>query len=309
MVRERFINYLQYEKRYSSLTIQAYHNDLEQFEKFLLQRYELNQPEKADQKMIRSWLAELFDTKNLPRSINRKLTTLKTFFRFCQKNGYVAVNPAHNLNASKTSKRLPTFVLEDKMKPLFSEIDFGQGFEAERNRLILKLFYLTGIRKSELCGIQHSDIDFGQKNIRIIGKNNKERFIPIEKDLEDDIKHYEQLKSAFFSESEIGNQENNFNAQLPNKQPPFFVTSKGKPLNPRSVYTIVHTFLSHITTIEKRSPHVLRHTFATHMLNNGADINIIKEILGHANLAATQIYTHNTIDKLKKIYKTAHPRA
>ena len=292
MELKSFIQYLRYEKRVSSHTVLAYQNDLQQFFIFLKSLYETEDASSVTHSMVRSWIVDLMEKEISPRSINRKLTTLKTFYKFLLRQGKVFTNPMLRVQAPKTSKRLPVFVDEKKMDLLFNENNFAEGFEATRDRLMLEIFYATGIRLSELIGLEDLNIDTYQCQVKVLGKRNKERIIPFTKKLKELINIYLKARQDIVSNT-----------------PAFFVTNKGKKLYPKLVYRIVTTRLGTVTTLDKKSPHVLRHTFATHMLNNGADINSVKELLGHANLSATQVYTHNTIEKLKKVYKQAHPRA
>jgi integrase/recombinase XerC len=295
MTKDRFLDYITYEKRYSQHTIHAYRSDLEQFFDFVTNQYNLSDINKVDHQIIRSWVVSLMESGNTARTVNRKITTLKSYFKFQIKEGSVKENPMNRVVAPKTSQRLPVFVEQESMKILFDEIDFGEGYEAARDRLIMELFYATGMRLSELINLKDADIDLYKRVLKVTGKRNKQRIIPFSGNLVDMLNGYLDVKRKTFPENEQ-------NSHL-------FLTNKGEQLYPKMVYRVVHRYLNKVTTISKRSPHVIRHTFATHMLNNGADLNAIKEILGHANLAATQIYTHNTIEKLKEIYKQAHPRA
>jgi integrase/recombinase XerC len=245
--------------------------------------------------MIRSWIVSLMEEGISPRSINRKITTLKSFYKFLLKEGSVKENPMSRVVAPKTSHRLPSFVEQDSMDTLFNKVDFGEGYPAARDRMIIELFYATGMRLSELINLREDDVDYVKNVIKVTGKRNKQRLIPLSMNLANVLNDYIGMKRKAFSSS--------------NPATWLFLTNKGEKLYSRMVSRIVHQYLDQVTTISKRSPHVIRHTFATHMLNNGADLNAIKEILGHANLAATQVYTHNTIEKLKSIYKQAHPRA
>lgn len=289
-----FIQYLNYEKHYSAHTIKAYQTDIIQFNQFLLTQYKIDDYAIVNHQHIRAWLASLINEKNEARSVNRKLSSLRGLFKFLLKEGYVSKTPMSKVQPPKTAKKLPVFVEEQSMNQLFDheKIEFGEDFEGVRNRLMILLFYTCGVRLSELIGLKSGDVDFHRKTIKVLGKRNKERIIPITNELADLIRKYNQIKTA----------EN-----LPIEN--LFVLLSGKKLYPKMVYLVVKKFLSIVTTIDKRSPHVLRHTFATHLLNRGADLNAIKELLGHANLAATQIYTHNSIERLKNIHKTKHPRA
>ena len=292
MELKSFLQYLSFEKRFSPHTVLAYQNDLQQFLTFIKKLYETEDTSSITHSMVRSWIVDLMEKEISPRSINRKLTTLKTFYKFLLRQGKVLTNPMLKVQAPKTSKRLPVFVDEKKMDLLFSDKNFGEGFEATRDHLMLEIFYATGMRLSELIGLEDSSIDTYECQVKVLGKRNKERIIPFTNKLKELINIYLKARQ-----------------EIVNKAPGFFVTDKGKKLYPKLVYRIVTGRLGTVTTLDKKSPHVLRHTFATHMLNNGADINSVKELLGHANLSATQVYTHNTIEKLKKVYKQAHPRA
>jgi integrase/recombinase XerC len=286
-----FIQYIKYEKRFSPHTVLAYQNDLLQFFNYQKATYETENAGDISHSMIRSWIVELMEKEISPRSVNRKLTTLKTYYKFLLRQGIVKMNPMAKVQSPKTSKRLPVFVDESKMALLFSDCDFGNGFDALRDMLMLEIFYATGMRLSELINLQDSSFDLYQSQVKVLGKRNKERIIPFTNKLKEIINKY-LIERKNITES----------------APAFFITSKGKSLYPKFVYRIVTSRIGNVTTLDKKSPHILRHTFATHMLNRGADINTVKELLGHANLSATQVYTHNTIEKLKQVYKQAHPR-
>jgi len=227
-------------------------------------------------------------------SVNRKISTLKTFYKFMQRQGYIKSNPMDKVVSPKIKKKLPLFIEEKHITALLDDFSFGNDFPGIRNRTIIETFYNTGIRLSELIGIQNFDIDLYNNTIKVLGKRQKERIIPIHSSFAKSLKEYIEIKKSYFTTL-----DHNY----------FFVTDKGEKLYEKFVYRVVNKYLTMVTTIEKKSPHVLRHTFATHMLNHGADLNAIKELLGHANLSATQVYTHNTFEKLKTIYKQAHPRA
>lgn len=290
-----FIHYLQYEKRLSQHTVIAYQNDLEQFTAYCKEAFEIEEIKDVESIVIRSWMMTLMEEKISTRSINRKLSTLKSYFNYHIRIGNIAKSPMAQVSSPKTSKRLPEFVAQEDMERLFTSELFADTFEGWRDRAIIELFYSTGMRLSELINIKRGDIDFYENSVKVIGKRNKERVIPFGPIVRDVLKKYLSL----LDEKCIDSNKNCF----------IFVTSKNAKMYPKAIYNIVRKYLDMITTIGKRSPHVIRHTFATHLLNNGADINAIKEILGHANLAATQIYTRNSIEKLKSIYKQAHPRA
>jgi len=292
--RSSFIQYIKFEKRFSSHTVLAYESDLDQFFRYAKNTYDTESPEDVNHSMVRSWIVSMMEQKITPRSITRKITTLKSFYKFLLRNGDIAANPMQKVQAPKISKRLPVYVEEPNMQLLFTEIDFGEGFIALRDRLLMELFYATGMRLSELVNLADADFDMGNSQLKVLGKRNKERIIPFADTMKTQVKQYLDAKES---------------QNFPERSAHFFVDEKGRHIKAKQPYHIVNKYLKQVTTINKKSPHVLRHTFATHMLNNGADLNSVKELLGHANLAATQVYTHNTIEKLKKVYKQAHPRA
>ncbi len=293
---EQFLQYIKYEKRYSPNTCIAYKSDLEQFFTYIQHSYGVSEIITVDHQMIRSWLSSLMESGIQPRSVNRKITTLKSFYKYLLREKLLVVNPCIKIVSPKTAKKLPVFVEEVGMETLLADEEFSDEYSQYRNILILEVFYYTGIRLSELINLKQKDIDDVNLSIKVLGKRNKERIIPITKPLKDKIMHLMEMKEK---QSVISKEKEDF----------VFLSNFGKKLYPKLVYRVVNYYLSAITTINKKSPHVLRHTFATHMLNNGADLNAIKEILGHSNLSATQVYTHTTINKLKSIYKQAHPRA
>jgi integrase/recombinase XerC len=291
-----FIEMLALRKRYSSHTITSYKNDLEAFANFILKEFDENTVEFIKATHVRSWLATLKqDEEFAAKTINRKLSTLRSFYKYLLQQGIVKLNPATAVIAPKIPKRLPQFVEEKDTTLLFEHSEFSEGFKGQTEHLILKTLYETGIRKAELIGLLQTKIDFFNATIKVLGKGNKERLIPISKDLQEYIKNYSNEKKRLFAN------ENAFTFLL--------VTEKGLPLNPRYVYSIVNKYLAQVTTINKKSPHILRHTFATQLMNQGADLNAVKELLGHSSLAATQVYTHNNIEKLKSVYQKAHPKA
>ena len=291
-MKERFLAYIQYEKRYSPNTVIAYQTDLDQFYDYLLLQYNITDIAGVSHPVIRSWLVHLMEHQVGPRSVNRKLTTLKSFYKFLLREGVLEENPMRKVTSLKISQRLPVFVEKDKMESLFDHIEFEEGFPGLRNKLILEMFYATGMRLSELVNLKETDIDFHHDTLKVLGKRNKERLIPFSKQFESQLKAYLVEKQNSFGDNND-----------------LFLTDGGCRIYPKLVYRIVTRYLGTVTTMEKKSPHVLRHTFATHLLNNGAELNAVKELLGHASLSATQVYTHNTIDKLKRIYKQAHPKA
>jgi integrase/recombinase XerC len=290
-VKQSFLAYLQYEKRYSPHTVTAYRIDLDQFSEYLNNQYNITDIQKVNHPMIRSWLVAMMEQGISARSVTRKLTTLKSFYNYLLREGVVESNPMRKITSPKIPKRLPVFIEKDKMEML-GHVDFGAGYPGMRDKLILEMFYATGMRLAELVNLKETDIDFHHDTIKVLGKRNKERLIPFSQQFESLMKLYLAEKKNSFGEIDD-----------------LFLTDKGKPVYTRMVYRIVTRYLSEVTTLEKKSPHVLRHTFATHLLNNGAELNAVKELLGHASLSATQVYTHNTIDKLKRIYKQAHPKA
>lgn len=289
-----FIDYLQYEKRYSLKTVQAYQSDLEQF--FLFQQTQLNIRNYTEIKHthIRSWLAYLSQEKLVARSINRKISTLKSFYKFLIRNEKIEINPMAKIISPKNKKTLPEFVQEKQMSHLLNiENHYKNDFKTFTEHLILELFYQTGMRRAELMSIQVENYDISNKALKVLGKGNKERIIPLQKEM------CELLNEYLEKRLQIENTNHTF----------LFCLENGKKLYEKYVYFVVKNHLQSVSTLHKNSPHILRHTFATNLLNRGADLNAVKELLGHANLAATQIYTHNTIEKLKDIYKKAHPKA
>ncbi len=289
---QSFLDYLQFEKRYSLHTIEAYRNDLEQFFLFLVDSFDSPEISKILPTFIRTWLASLKSDDISSKSINRKASSLKSFFKYLMKMGKLEVSPMITVHTPKINKRLPEFVLEDDMQTLFNHIEFPDDWKGKTERLVLLLFYSTGMRLTELITIKEGDVDYSKSQIKVLGKGNKERIVPISTEMRDSLKEYVAEKSV-----QIEGITN------------LFIDEKGKALQQRKVYTFVNQYLSTITTIKKKSPHILRHSFATHLMNNGASLNAVKELLGHSSLASTQVYTHNTIDKLKDIFKKAHPKA
>ncbi len=289
MLQNKFITYLSSEKRFSEHTIKSYTTDLKQFISFLSSEFKIiDEINEISFQIIRTWIASLLEKGLSPRSVNRKISTLKTYFKFLIREGKLIENPMMKVVAPKSKKRLPVFIEEDQIASLLNEVQFEEGFIGQRNRLIIELFYVTGIRLSELINIKISDVDFNSQSIKVLGKRNKERIIPLSSTTINSLNNFIE-----------NNQKNDF----------LFTNLDGMKLYTKLVYRLVNKYIAKISSVNKKSPHILRHTFATHMLNNGADINAIKELLGHANLSATQVYTHNTIEKLKTVYKQAHPRA
>jgi integrase/recombinase XerC len=291
-----FLEYLKFEKRASAHTIISYETDLKQFFEYQNKHFSIENLEDIELTHIRNWVFNLIESeKNGSKTVNRKLSSLKAIFKYYLKEGKIKENPTLQISSPKIPKRVPQFIEEDDMKNLFQSDLFENSFEGKRDQAILELFYATGMRVSELIQITFSAIDLYDCSVKVLGKRNKERIIPFGKTAKVTLENYFSIFEQQFGEI--------------NKNCCIFVTSKNNKLSPKSVYKIVRRYLDMITTIDKRSPHIIRHTFATHLLNHGADINAIKEILGHTSLAATQIYTHNSIEKLKSIYQQAHPRA
>ena len=296
-----FLDYLAFEKRYSPHTLTSYRTDLIQFRDYLAVSYDNLPVEEANFQIVRSWIASLMDNAISPRSTNRKITTLRTYFQFLLKNEKISINPMLKIQGPKSGKRLPVFVEEKQMNNLLDKKSFEERevdlYDAMLVRLVVELLYETGMRLSELTGLKQVDYEVDKGTVKVLGKRNKERIIPLTTELKEIIGQFIKLKS----ELNVATADNGIIYLLQKKD--------GKKLAQKFVYGRVKYYLGLVTTIDKKSPHVLRHTFATHMLNNGADLNAIKELLGHANLSATQIYTHNTVEKLKAIYHKAHPRA
>jgi len=289
MLKNKFVNYLTSEKRFSEHTVISYSTDLTQFLNFINKEFEIStQASEISFQIVRSWIASLLEKGVSPRSVNRKISTLKTYFKFLIRENAITESPMLKVVAPKSKKRLPVFIEEHQIENLLNQIKFNDGFVGERDKLIIELFYVTGIRLSELVNIKISDVDFNNNLIKVLGKRNKERLIPLSISIVNELEFF--IKKYDLSQY-------------------LFTNLGGTKVYNKLVYRVVKKHISKISSVSKKSPHILRHTFATHMLNNGADINAIKELLGHANLSATQVYTHNTIGKLKSIYKQAHPRA
>ncbi len=295
MFADAFIQYLAFEKRCSAHTITAYKNDLRQFSFYANSTYDISDLRNVNYQVIRSWLAQLIQSGTSPRSANRKLSTLKSYFRFMITRGYIEENPVNKVIAPKISKKLPVFVEKEKMDKLLGAIAVESDFNSVLSRFVVEILYSTGMRVAELIALKHKDIDITSMSLLVTGKRNKQRIIPFGNHLRDAISEFTLAKEKQFGQV----QANDF----------LITTLKGKKAYPKLIYNIVTQSLQLITTQNKKSPHVLRHTFATSLLNNGADLNAIKELLGHSNLAATQVYTHNTIDRIKHIYQQAHPKA
>lgn len=291
---QEFLNYLTFQRRYSHNTIISYENDLTHFFDFILEEYKTTELNEISASIIRTWLASLKENKYSSKSINRKISSLKAFFKYQLRLKKISINPVSTISALKVNKRLPSFVSEKDISILLDHDFFPETFEGKTNFLIFEILYQSGIRRSELINLKENDINKSSVSIKVLGKGNKERIIPINNKLLDIIGDYILIKKERFPELSVG--------QL-------LVSKKGKPLDPKYVYNVVKLNLGKVSTAERKSPHVLRHSFATHLTNNGAQINAIKELLGHSSLAATQIYTHNTIERLKEVYKQAHPKS
>lgn len=290
---EGFLKYLKSERRNSPHTITAYEGDLNQFFAFVGDG-SINTLANVKPKTVRSWIVHLHESDMAPRSIHRKVSSLRTYYKYLQRMEVLDVNPALLVNLPKIPKRLPQFVRPNEMETLLDHVQHGSDYEGVRNKLILELFYGTGMRLSELVELRHNDVRIADGLVKVLGKRNKERLIPLTKESIRLLKEYEEVKKSEFPNS---------NSSW------LFLTKKGEKIYHKLVYRVVNASLSLVTTMQKRSPHVLRHSFATVLLNSGADLNAIKELLGHSNLNATQIYAHNTFEKLNAIYKQAHPRA
>ncbi|MEK6477605.1 tyrosine-type recombinase/integrase [Catalinimonas sp. 4WD22] len=293
---ESFIKFLTYEKRMSSHTISSYSNDLLQFNNFLKHHSPGTSIVQANHLDIRAWIVDLSNKKNKARSINRKVSTLRSFYKFLQHRRHIRLNPTHKVKALKANNPLPHFVQVKEIFTLLDDHDFAHDFPGIRDRLMLEILYGTGVRLSEMINLQTSNISAEKSTIKVEGKRQKERIIPCHKSLSKLISDYQIAKKAYFKESEA------FNHYL-------LVTNSGDPCYPMMVYRTVRKYLDQYAHADKRSPHVMRHTFATHLLDNGADLNAIKDLLGHASLAATQVYTHNSMEKLKSVFDQAHPKA
>lgn len=293
MRTESYLRYLEHEKRYSAHTLKSYSTDLLQFSEYLKDQYHLNKENKVELLHIRSWIVSLVNREISAKTINRKLSTLKSYFRYLQKRGDIKKNPASLVKAPKVPERLPKTIAPDKISILLEERFFGSDFTGRRDKLILAMLFETGVRLSELINMQVSAIDWGGNSIKVLGKRKKERLVHFSASLKKDLKSYLAARDHL----EVGSTNE------------IFLTAKGKPIYPNLVHRVLKKYLPLVSTSLDRHPHILRHTFATALLNNGADLNAIKELLGHSSLAATQVYTHNSIEKMKVIYNDTHPKA
>ena len=293
MLKESFLRYLRYERNYSDYTVLSYGTDLVKFEEFFKNMDEALDYRTVDADVIRNWVVSLMDAGYTASSVNRKLSSLRSFYHYLLRKGVVSVDPMLKIAGPKKRKPLPVFVKEADMARLLDETDFGEGFLGVRDRMIIEMFYSTGMRLSELVGLADKDVDFSAGVIKVTGKRNKQRLIPFGEELREDMKAYVEAR----------------NESCDGKCEAFFVRKDGRAMLSGTVRLIVKRNLSKVVTLKKRSPHVLRHTFATSMLNNHANLEAVKELLGHESLTTTEVYTHTTFEELKKVYKQAHPRA
>lgn len=290
--KESFLQYIRTEKRYSRHTVTSYKNDLDQFFEWLGVNAPDLAPEGVTSGEVRAWMISLIERGCVTGTVHRKMSALRAFFRYMRKHGMSSTDPMSGVKLPKKAKQLPVFVAEEALDRLLDDYQFGDNFSGVRDRTIIEFLYLTGMRRSELISLRDEDVDLSSGQVRVTGKRNKQRVIPLAGSFIKSLEVYLESRSRAGHAGDW-----------------FFVTEKGNKMYDKGVYNIVKRYLSMVTTVEKKSPHVLRHTFATHMLNHGADLNSIKELLGHASLSATQVYTHNTFEQLKKVYKQAHPRA
>ncbi len=292
---ESFLKYIEYEKRYSPHTVSSYKGDLERFLQFVNKEYQTNQIQEINHAVIRSWIIFLSESGIGARSINRKIAALKSYFKFLLKREVIEENPTQRLKPLKVEKKLPSFVRESEMDQMLDHFQFSEDFVGYRDRLVIELLYGTGIRLSELINLRKADVNLFENHIKVLGKRNKERIIPISAFIVKLIKEYAKQVALQMGEAN----ENEY----------LILTDKGDQTYPVFIYRLIRKYLEQFSHSDKKSPHVLRHTFATHLLNKGADLNAVKELLGHTSLAATQVYTHNSLDKLKKVFDQAHPKA
>ena len=293
-MQETFLKYLKFEKRYSDHTIKSYKNDLTQFEAFLLTDFEVKSLKETNHSMVRSWMVSLVDRGLDARSVNRKAACLRSFYKFLLQREIIDKDPMQKVRAIKTSKKLPQFLNEQDINRLLDHAKFESSFAGLRDKLILELLYGTGTRLSEIINLKEADVNLRHQTLKVLGKRNKERVIPFSRSMVPILDQYLTERKKEVSKNDQGY---------------LIVTEDGDQVYPMLIYRTVKKYLNQFTTIEKRSPHVLRHTFATHLLNKGAELNAVKDLLGHASLAATQVYTHNSMDKLKAVFDQAHPKA
>jgi integrase/recombinase XerC len=292
-----FLNYLSLERAYSPHTVAGYENDLRAFKAYLGKIESGLDLQDVDADLVRGWAMDLMSAGMKATSVNRKLSSLRTFYKYLLKKGVIKVSPMQNVGGPKKSKPLPQFVREDDMERMLCATAQGESWQEVREHVVLQLFYETGIRLSELVGLNDSDVDFVRMTVKVTGKRNKQRIMPIGRGLADSLRRYMDSRDEVLQSS------------ISSAQSPLFVTDKGDRVYPHWVYRVVRKNLSQVVTLKKRSPHVLRHTFATAMLNNAAELEAVKELMGHESVSTTQIYTHTTFEELKKAYKQAHPRA
>ncbi len=295
MLIESFLNYLRLERNYSERTIRSYGIDLKEFQTFFKEKSEETDFVTLDSDLIRFWIVDMMDRGYTSTSVNRKLSALRSFYRFLLRNGTVEIDPTLKVTGPKNKKPLPVFIKEADMDKIIERSNFKEGFEGCRDRLIIEMFYTTGIRLSELIGLKDRDIDIYNSTLTVLGKRNKMRIIPFDVELKNDIKEYINVRDEYFTDR--------------SKCSSLFVLKSGETLYPLKVYNLVKRSLAKFVSVKKKSPHVLRHTFATSMLNHDASLEAIKELLGHESLETTQVYTHTTFEELKKVYEQAHPRA
>ena len=293
LLTDSFLDYLLYERNYSEGTVKYYRTDILELQKFGEEQLGALTPSDVDAELVRDWIASLMDKGCASTTINRKLSSIRTYYKFLLRRGEIQTDPLQKVSGPKKNKPIPSFLREKEMDKLLDDMDFGEGFEGCRDHMILEMFYATGMRLSELIGLDDKDVDFSASLIKVTGKRNKQRLIPFDKELEQSMRGYVNVR----------------NEAVTVQTDAFFVRENGKRLYRSIVTSIVKRNLSKVVTMKKRSPHVLRHTFATAMLNHGADLGSIKELLGHESLATTEIYTHTTFEELKKVYNQAHPRA
>ena len=293
LATDSFLEYLQFERNYAAGTVAYYQADVLELQEFGKKLHGDLNPVDVDAELVREWITSLMDAGIAPNTINRKLSSLRAYFKFLLKRGEVTSNPLVKITGKKKKKPLPVFVKESEMNRLLDDMDFGEGFEGCRDRMVVEMFYETGVRCAELIGLNDGDVDFSNSVIKVTGKRNKQRLIPFAEELKQTMQAYMETR----------------NAAVPVRSGAFFVGKTGKRLSRSVVARIVKQNLSKVVTLKKRSPHVLRHTFATVMLNHDADLSAIKELLGHESLATTEVYTHTTFEELKKVYNQAHPRA
>ncbi len=294
MKLDAYLQYLEFEKRFSPHTLIAYRSDLGQLSEFLVCTFDIHKPQDITGLHLRSWMVDLLSRDCASRSVHRKISAVKSWFRFLRKRGEVAHSPATQLVMPKSGKRLPVVLEQNDLDTLFHRVEFGEDFAGQRDKTALELLYQAGLRRSELIGLMLSDIDWTQRYLRVFGKGRKERLIPFGKALEDSLRRYLLSRTQAFPRSDCAH---------------LLLNNGGQVMTDKQVYHLVRHWLSAVTTMEQRSPHVLRHSFATHLSDNGADLNAIKALLGHSSLAATQVYMHNSIERLRQVYLQAHPKA